>query len=103
MRFIPHTDDDVREMLAAVGVYGVMAYAVNLRAHEIGVRMALGASTGQVRREVLRQGLLLTGAGVLLGTAAGAAVTPFVVGLLYGVDPYDPSTLLGVGRCIDRA
>jgi len=83
-------------VLAAVGVYGVMAYAVSLRAREIGVRMALGASTGQVRREVLRQGLLLSGIGVLLGTAAGAAVTPFVVGLLYGVSPYDPSTLIGV-------
>jgi len=83
-------------ILAAIGVYGVMAYTVSLRSHEIGVRMALGASAGRVRRDVLRQGLLLAGTGVLAGTVAGVALSPFVVGLLYDVSPYDPRTLIAV-------
>jgi len=83
-------------LLAAVGVYGVMAYAVSQRTREIGVRIALGASGGLVQRQVLMQGLLLTGAGVLLGAAGSVAVGRLIVGLLYDVSPYDPVTLTGI-------
>jgi predicted permease len=79
--------------LAAVGVYGVMAYSVSQRTREIGVRLALGASVGRVQRQVLVQGLLLTGAGVIAGLAGGVALSRLVVGLLYDVSPYDPVTL----------
>jgi len=83
-------------VLAAVGVYGVMAYSVSQRTREIGVRLALGASVGQVQRQVLRQGLLLTGAGVIAGIAGGVTLNRLIVGLMYDVSPYDPVTLAAI-------
>jgi putative ABC transport system permease protein len=79
-------------VLAAVGLYGVLAYAVSLRTHEIGIRMALGASAGQVQGLVLRQGLLLTGLGLLCGILAALALTRLIATQLYHVSPSDPST-----------
>lgn len=77
-------------LLAAVGIYGVMAYSVQQRTQEIGIRMTLGASPQNVRAMVVRQGMLLAVIGVVLGVAGGLAVTRVMRSLLYGVKPWDP-------------
>ena len=80
--------------MAAVGLYGVTAYSVNLRRGEIGIRMALGASRGSVIRLVLGRVLILIGTGIVLGLAIGAWSSRFVSTLLYGLEPSDPATLI---------
>jgi putative ABC transport system permease protein len=80
-------------LLAAIGIYGVMSYSVSQRSHEIGLRMALGAQTGQVLGLVLRQAMILSLAGVAIGAAASFLVTPFLTVYLYGVKPHDALTL----------
>ncbi len=87
-------------LLAAVGIYGVMAYVVRLQTHEFGIRMALGAQASEVRRLVLRKGLLLTGVGVALGIAGALALTRTIVGLLYQVSATDPLTFIGVAALL---
>ena len=77
-------------LLAAVGIYGVMAYSVQQRTQEIGIRMTLGASPENVRRMVVRQGMLLAVIGVAIGVAGGLAITRVMGSLLYGVKPWDP-------------
>ncbi len=83
-------------ILAATGIYGVVAYRTQLRTHEIGVRVALGASRGDVLRLVLRQGLWLTIIGLVLGLALSFGLTRFIAGLLYGVNANDPLTVAAV-------
>jgi predicted permease len=82
--------------LAAVGVYGVMAYSVNQRTREIGIRMALGAQVGDVLRFVLRQGLALASAGAGIGLGAAIALTRFLTAYLYEIKATDAPTYIVV-------
>jgi putative ABC transport system permease protein len=79
-------------VLAVVGVYGVVSYAVAQRTHEIGIRMALGASSTKVLASVMGQGLVLTGAGVVIGMAGAFALTRVLGNLLFGLGTSDPLT-----------
>jgi len=83
-------------LLAAVGIYGVMSYAVTRRIHELGVRAALGASRQEIVGLILRQGMKLAAIGMAAGLLATLALTRFMASLLYGVRPTDPATLLAV-------
>ena len=83
-------------LLALIGIYGVIAYAVAQRTHEIGVRMALGAQRRQVVRMVVRQGMAIALAGIALAIAAALAMTRVLTSLLYEVTPTDPATFAGV-------
>lgn len=83
-------------ILAAMGVYAVMAYAVSRRTREFGVRLALGASHGDIQRLVLGHGLLLTGTGVAAGLGLALGVTHLLTSFLYGVSPFDPAAFVGV-------
>ncbi len=78
--------------LAAIGLYGLLAYYVSVRAHEIAVRVALGAGAAAVVRLILRRGFLLVAAGIAIGLAVAAGVTRVIESLLYGVEPIDPVT-----------
>jgi putative ABC transport system permease protein len=82
--------------LALAGVYGVMSYVVGQRANEIGLRMALGASPGEVLRLILRQALGLAGAGIVIGFLGAAAATRLLTSMLFGVKPSDPLTYVAV-------
>jgi ABC-type antimicrobial peptide transport system permease subunit len=82
--------------LAAVGVYGILSYTVTERRREIGIRMALGAGRQAVMAMVLRQGLLLTAAGVIAGLGLAFAAGRILETLLFGVAPTDPATVAGV-------
>ena len=81
-------------LIAAVGLYGVTSFAVDRRKGELAVRMALGAAPATVIRLVLSRIVLLVGAGVVIGAGAALAVAQLVSGLLFGIRPWDPVTLL---------
>ena len=83
-------------ILAVTGIYGVVAYRTQMRTHEIGIRMALGASRGNVLRLVLLQGVWLTGIGLALGLAFALGLTRIIVRLLYGIGAHDPVTVVSV-------
>ena len=89
--------------IATVGIYGVMAYAVNQRTHEIGVRMALGANRGGILRLVLAQGLRLTVIGICIGAGAAYWLGRFMEKFLFQVTPSDPWTLLSVSLLLASA
>jgi putative ABC transport system permease protein len=82
--------------LAAVGIYGVMAYTVTQRTHEIGIRMALGAQVEDVLKQVLKEGAWLAGIGLALGLAGSLAAARLMASLLFGVKPTDPLTFTAV-------
>ncbi len=87
-------------VLAAVGIYGVVAYVVTQRKREIGVRMALGARQGQVVGLMLRQGLSPAIAGMVIGLMAAVSASRLIQGLLYEIQPHDPLTFLGVSSTL---
>jgi ABC-type antimicrobial peptide transport system permease subunit len=83
-------------LLTAIGLYGVIAYAVSQRLHEIGIRMALGAGRSDVLRLVLGRGAVLTAAGIVVGTLGAAALARVIESLLFETPPRDPLTYLTV-------
>ena len=86
----------IAAVLGAIGIYGVLAYAVGQRTQEIGIRMALGAERGAVLRLVLRRGVILAAIGIGLGLAGAAGLTRYLSGMLYDLTPLDPATYVAV-------
>lgn len=83
-------------VLAAVGIYGVIAYTTRLRTQEIGIRVALGAQRADVLRLILREGAIVTAAGSLVGTGAALLLMRLMSSLLFGVNAADPATFVGI-------
>jgi len=83
-------------LLASVGLYGTMAYSVARRTHEMGVRMALGASRRAISRLVVTNALRITAVGIVAGTALAVVATRLISKLLFGVQPTDPASFGGV-------
>ncbi len=83
-------------LLAAVGLYATISYSVSLSTHEIGIRMALGASISRVRAMILRQGLTLAGLGLLIGIVIAFALARLLKTQLYQISPNDPATYIAV-------
>ena len=90
-------------VLAAVGIYGVMAYRVRRRTRELGTRLALGASPAHLTRLVLRQAGAIALAGLALGIGAAAFATRALSSLLFGVTPWDPATLAAAAGLLAAA
>jgi len=87
-------------LLAVIGIYGVISYSIGERRHELGLRMALGAQRGQVLGLVLRQGMVLSLVGVMIGVAGSFAATPLLAKFLYGVKAHDLLTLVVVSSLL---
>ena len=83
-------------LLAAIGIYGLMAYSVEQRTQEIGIRLALGAQAGQVKNMVVRQGMILAVGGVVIGLAISFGLARFISTFLFGVNQWDPVVFAGV-------
>jgi putative ABC transport system permease protein len=83
-------------LLASVGIYGLLAYMVGQRAHEIGVRMALGATPSIIGKMIVSRGVGLAGIGVGLGLILSGIMAPLISSLLYGVRPFDPEVFIAV-------
>jgi len=81
-------------LVAAIGIYGLMAYSVQQRTQELGIRMALGAQTSTIRNMVIRQGMLLAGIGIVIGIAGALWLTHFLASLLFGVKALDPAAFV---------
>jgi ABC-type antimicrobial peptide transport system permease subunit len=87
-------------ILAAVGIYGLISYSVSQRTYEIGLRIAVGATKGDVVGMIVGQALRIGVAGIAAGTAAALVFTRFLSGLLYGVGASDPVTVVAVGALL---
>jgi putative ABC transport system permease protein len=87
-------------LLAAVGIYGVISYTAAQRAHEMGIRAALGASTGHLRLLILQGGMRLALLGLAIGLAATIPTTDVMSSMLYGVNTYDPLTIAVVAAVL---
>jgi len=81
-------------LMAAIGIYGLMAYSVQQRTQELGVRMALGAQAGNIRNMVIRQGMVLAGIGLVIGIGGAFWLTRFLTGFLFGVKTWDPTAFI---------
>jgi predicted permease len=83
-------------LLASIGIYGLLAYMVGQKSHEIGIRIALGAQPSDILKLILHRGMQLSGAGILAGLVLAAISSPMIASLLYGVRPLDPLVFLSV-------
>jgi putative ABC transport system permease protein len=83
-------------LLAMTGLYGTMAYAVQMRTREIGLRIALGATPQQATSRLLRSGLILTATGIAIGLAGSVGVSRALSSMLFGIGATDPATFIGV-------
>lgn len=90
------TPQQAQTELAAIGTYGVLSYMVAERRREIGIRMALGAAQRSVLAQVMRQGIVLTAVGIVIGLAGAFTMNRLIASLLFGVRPTDPRTMVGV-------
>jgi hypothetical protein len=81
-------------LMAAIGIYGFMAYSVQQRTQELGIRMALGAQAPNIRNMVLRQGMVLAFIGVVIGVGGAFGLTRFLAGFLFGVKAWDPAAFV---------
>jgi putative ABC transport system permease protein len=90
-------------LLATTGIYSVLAFTVQQRTHEIGIRMALGANSFEVLGMVVKQGMRLAFVGVVLGLAGSSALSGLMEGLLFGVEQLDPATLAAVAAALSGA
>ena len=86
----------IAALLAAIGIYGVMSYAVTQRAREIGIRLALGAARGEVLGMVLRQGYAMVGIGLVMGLVVAVLLTGVLRSLLFEVSPTDPTVFMAI-------
>jgi putative ABC transport system permease protein len=87
-------------LLAAIGLYGVMAYAVSQRTQAIGIRLALGATPRDILRLVIGEGLVVTLVGIGIGVAGAIALTRYLQTLLFGVTPRDPVTFIAIAALL---